>query len=67
MEAAKADTGVVQQQLKNAGRFRYAALTHKFTADKDAVPGTHTVYAQWIAGTGRSTRRRIAFCVVIVP
>lgn len=67
MEAAGADSDDVLQQLKNAGRFRYAALTHTFTADKDAAPGTHTVYAHWIAGTGRQTRRRIAFCVVIVP
>lgn len=67
MEAAKSASSEVLQQLKNAGRFRYAALTHRFTADKDAAPGTHTVYAHWIAGTGRQSRRRIAFCVVIVP
>ena len=67
IEEAKSDSGDVSQQLKKAGRFRYAALTHNFTADKDAAPGTHTVYAHWGAGTGRQTRRRIAFCVVIVP
>lgn len=67
VEAAETHSDGVLQQLRQAGRHRYAALTHRFTADEEAAPGTHTVYVHWVAGTGRQTRRRIAFCVVITP